>query len=153
MENLGLPTIPQYFKQYVDANIDLEATPHIACPFHNETSGQSFSYSAERGIWRCFGACHCGGDVIELHRLNFKLKDRDTAEAALCKLLGIKIQHRPLLKPKEIEVDESDVERRRIYAKALRLAKNPDDWDELDYILSKVPYDVKELEMFCNIRK
>lgn len=152
MEIVGLPSIPDYFKSYVDDNTDLNITPHIPCPFHNETTGQSFSYSSERNIWRCFGACHCGGDVVDLHRLNYKLRNRNEAEKSLCRLLGVSFVKKPVFKVESVEIDEEDVHRRSVYVNALNVARTPDDWVELDYILSKVPYDVAELELFCKSR-
>lgn len=147
-----LPSIPQYFKTYVDNGTDLDKTPSIPCPFHNEVKGKSFSYSRQLGVWRCWGACHCGGDVIDLHRLNYKLKSREDAAKALCKLCNVDYASNVSFEKKAIDVDEKDVHRRRVYALALNLAKTVDDWIDLDYIVSKVPYDVKELEVFCSSR-
>lgn len=145
-----LPTIPQYFQQYVDPKIDLSVTSSIPCPFHNEKVGKSFSYSKTLNVWRCWGQCHCGGDVIDLHRLNYRLKSKKDAEESLCAVLHIKPETSVSFEEKKVEVDEREVYRRRVYATALKLANTPDDWLELDYILSKVPYDVRELEVFCN---
>ena len=61
-----LPSIPAYYQTYVDPKVNLENTPSIPCTFHNEVSGKSFSYSNTLNVWRCWGACHCGGDVIDL---------------------------------------------------------------------------------------
>lgn len=148
----GLPSIPQYFKEHVDEAIDLEKTASIPCPFHNEKTGKSFSYSRTLNIWRCFGQCHCGGGVVELHMLNHKMKSRKEAEKSLCKIYGVAYEEKFDFEKKEIKVNEHDVHKRRVYANALNLAKTPDDWLELDYILSKVPYDVSELEVFCSTR-
>lgn len=149
----GLPSIPAYFKEHVDVTIDLEKTPSIPCPFHDEKSGKSFSYSRNLNIWRCFGACHCGGDVVDLHKLNMRIKSRKEAEKSICKIYGLNYNEIPdFSSKKEVEVNPHDVRKRRAYACAVRLAKTPDDWIELDYILSKVPYDVKELEVFCSVR-
>ena len=147
-----LPSIPAYFKQYVDPKIDLETTPQIPCPFHEEKTGRSFSYSKQLGIWRCFGACHCGGDVIELHKLNYRMRSRDEAKRAMYNMYGLSIVETPDFEKKQIEVNPEEVHRRHAYAMAVSLAKEPDDWLELDYIVSKVPYDVKELEVFCAAR-
>lgn len=146
------PTIPQYYKEYVDPNTDLELEPTQPCVFHEEKHGRSFSYSKRLNIWRCFGQCHCGGDVIDLHRLNYRLKSREEAKKSLCSILGLQITEVISFDKKEIKVDMKDVHRRRVYALALSLAKEPDDWLELDYIMSKVPYDVHELEIFCSAR-
>ena len=73
MEHLGLITIPAYFKQFVNSDINLVETPKLRCPFHKEEQGQSFSYSQEKNTWRCFGACKAGGDVIDMHKLNYRL--------------------------------------------------------------------------------
>ena len=144
-----LPSIPQYFKTYVDPKVDLDTTPSIPCPFHGEVNGKSFTYSKQLGVWRCWGACHCGGNVIDLHKLNYKIKSRSEAEESLCRLLGIKMEISFSLDKEEVEVDEKDVYRRRIYNAACKLANDPESYLELDYIVSKVPFDVKELEVFC----
>ena len=148
----GLPSIPQYFKEYVDSNIDLDKTPSIPCPFHNEKSGKSFSYSRNLNIWRCFGQCHRGGSVVDLHQLNHGIKSRKEAEKALYALYELPYNETLSFEKEEVKVNENDVHRRRVYATAVDIAKTPDDWDELDYILSKVPYDVKELEVFCSAK-
>lgn len=150
--NDRLPSIPEYFKKYVDTKVDLDTTPQIPCPFHDEKTGKSFSYSKQLGIWRCFGACHCGGDVIDLHRLNYRMKTRDEAKRALYMLYGISLSEELNFDKKKVEVNMEDVHRRRVYAAAVKLAKTPDDYIALDYIVSKVPYDVKELEVFCSSR-
>lgn len=144
-----LPTIPQYYKQYVDPKVDLITAPTQPCPFHEEKVGKSFSYSAKLNIWRCFGQCHCGGDVIDLHKLNYHLKDRKEATESLYRLLGIKNELDLSFEREIPEVDYKDIYRRSVYAKAVSLANGPDDWLQLDYILSKVPYDVTDLEVFC----
>lgn len=143
------PTIPQYFKQYVNSKIDLDVTSSIPCPFHHEVNGKSFTYSKQLGVWRCWGACHCGGNVVDLHKLNYRIKSRAEAEESLCRLLSIKMEVKFSIEKEEVNVDETDVYRRRVYNLACSLAKDPDSWIELDYIVSKVPFDVKELEVFC----
>lgn len=37
------------------------------CPFHDSTSGTSFTVSPSKGVYHCFG-CGAGGDVIDLLR-------------------------------------------------------------------------------------
>lgn len=150
--NKALPSIPEYFKAYVDPKIDLGQTPQIPCPFHNEQHGKSFSYKAELGMWRCFGACHSGGDVIDLHRLNYKMKSKEEAKKSLYGLYGIPLIEKPNFEKQEINVNQETVRARRLYAMALKLSKTIDDWIELDYILSKVPYDSGELEVYCSAR-
>jgi len=144
-----LPTIPQYYKQFVDPKVDLETNSSQPCPFHNEKSGKSFSYSKQLNIWRCFGQCHCGGDVIDLHRLNYGLKTKEEAKKSLFQICGLTYEETISFVKREIEINEENVYKRRVYALAVSLAKEPAEWLELDYILSKVPYDVKELEVFC----
>ena len=148
-----LPTVPQYYTQFVNPNVDLNETPYQACPFHGETNGKSFSYSKQLGIWRCFGACHCGGNVVDLHKLNYRLKTYEEAERSLCQLVGIEIESAEVSFEEEvIEVDKNEVYRKRVLACAMNLAKTVDDYIELDYIVSKVPYDVKDLEIYCSVR-
>ena len=145
-----LPTIPEYFKAHVDSTIDLVATPHCACPFHGEVSGKSFSYKIDGDIWSCFGACHIlGGDVVALHKLNYKLASREEAERSLYAMYNVKRTPVTNFKKRVIDINPEDVMRRRVYALAIKCARTPDDWLALDYILSKVPYEPKELETFC----
>lgn len=148
----SLPSIPKYYRDHVDPQVDLSVTPSIPCIFHNETHGRSFSYKAGSEIWRCFGACHCGGDVIDLHRHHYKLRSREEATKSLYRLYGLHYDPVRLSMPKAAEPDRTDAYRRRVYEAALRLAVTPDDWIQLDYIVSKVPYSVTELELFCNDR-
>lgn len=148
-----LPSIPDYYRTYVDPKVDLNTNPSQPCPFHDEKSGKSFSYSKQLGVWRCFGQCHCGGDVIDLHRLNYRLRTKQDAKVSLYKLLGIKLESTLTFEKEEVTVDENEVYRRRVYSLAVQISQKSDDpevWLELDYILSKVPYDVKELEVFCS---
>ena len=150
-----LPSIPTYFKLYVDPKVNLDETPSIPCPFHNEVSGKSFTYSRQLNVWRCWGACHCGGDVVDLHKLNYKFRSKEEAKRSLCNLCGISITNNLTFEKEEIKVNDEDVHRRRVYSAAVKLAENSEnvnDWLELDYIVSKVPYDVKELEVFCAAR-
>lgn len=150
--NSNLPSIPDYFKRYVDPKVDLNETPSIPCPFHNEVNGKSFSYSRQLNIWRCFGACHCGGDVVDLHRLNYRFRTKEEAKKSLYRDYGINVVPNPSFQKEEVFVDPKEVFRRHVYGTAVRLAKNRDDWLELDYIVSKVPYDVEELVDFCTAR-
>ena len=148
----NLPSIPQYFKEHVDSNIDLDKTPSIPCPFHGEKTGRSFSFSRNLNIWRCFGQCHCGGTVVDLHKLNHRIQSRKEAEKSLYALYDIPYKVTLTFDKEDIKINDYDVHKRRVYSTALSLAKSVDDWVELDYILSKVPYDVKELEIFCSAR-
>lgn len=145
-----LPTIPEYFKQYVDPSIDLAVTSNIPCPFHGEKHGKSFSYKADGNIWSCFGACHVfGADVITLHKMNYKFHTREEAEDSLYALYGLVKNTTPTFKKEDVVANQEDVHRRRMLSRSLSLATTPDDWMELDFIVSQVPYNVKDLERFC----
>lgn len=146
MRDSRLPSISSYMKDYVDSTKDWSDGSY-ACPFHDEQNGKSFSIKGN--MWRCFGRCQCGGDVIDLHRFNNKMKSREEAEKSLFILYHLVGEKTISFERPEVKADEVVVQRKFWYNKALRCAKEPDQWIELDYILSKVPYDVKELEMFC----
>lgn len=142
-----LPTIPEYYKEFIDSSVDLNWQPKQCCPFHKEDT-PSFSYSRDKGVWRCFGGCHCGGDVIELHRKNYKLRSRKEAEKSLYDLYGV-----PVVQCKTADIDRETVrddvvEDNVIRLKALLLANCVERWLELDYVMSKYPVeilDIKEL--------
>ena len=143
-------SVPEYYKRFINHNVDLSLEPKQCCPFHQEDT-PSFSYSPERGTWRCFGACHVGGDVIDLHRKNYNLPSRAEAKASLLSILGFKEEvtfdrQRP-------EANESEVKRRLSYNRALSVAKDVDDWLELDYIMSFYPVDVDKLDSFYEQRR
>ena len=122
-------TIPDYWRMYVNPKVDLEKEPKQPCPFHHEEHGRSLSYSKERGYFSCFGACHVlGGDVVSMHMLNNKIKSRKEGEESLARLLGIKLTQEVVLEKKEVKVNQSEVELKVMYARALRLAKGPEDW-------------------------
>jgi len=146
-----LISIPEYFARYINPSVDLTKEPKICCPFHQEDT-PSFSYSAEKGIWRCFGACKDGGDVIALHRRNFKLKSRREAEESLYKLLGLRTSIQPH-KHEAGKADERAVLFKQAYAKALMVAQTVEDWVELDYVMGQYPVDVNKLQAFYNCRR
>ena len=150
MADKSIISIPDYFRRFIDSTVDLSTDNKVCCPFHKEDT-PSFSYSPERNTWRCFGACHIGGDVIALHQKNYKLPDRASAKASLLAILGIKNEvtfERP-----KVSANEELVRERLIYAKALELAVTVEDWLELDYIMSFHPIDYGRLELFCNARR
>lgn len=150
---MSLITIPEYFARFIDPAIDLEKTPKICCPFHQEDT-PSFSYSPEKGVWRCFGACKFGGDVIAMHQKHYKIRNRRDAERSLRKLLGYNdIEKAPSTHLQEGVVNVREAAFKTAYAKAILVARMPDDWDELDYIMSQYPQDVSALEIFYNQRR
>ena len=142
--------IPEYYKRFCDPDVDLNIERSIPCKFHNEQHGKSFSYSPEKHIFRCWGQCHCGGGVVQLHKLNFHLRTDEEAEESLCAILGIEPSKKEFGVLPEVHVNEENVKLRTLTARAIRKAKSVDQWLELDYIMSKVPVSVEDLEVFCN---
>lgn len=140
------PSIPEYYRDYINKNVDLLVEPKQCCPFHKEDT-PSFSYTAERRAWRCFGSCKCGGDIVDLHKKNYNLTTRKEAEESLDRLYKVPRQGR-LVNPKDLllQVDEKSVYKQQVYGEALVLANNIVRWVELDYVMSKYPVDVLELE-------
>ena len=45
-----LPTIPEYYMDFINKNVDLTKEPKQCCPFHKEDT-PSFSYSAMKKVW------------------------------------------------------------------------------------------------------
>lgn len=149
--SMKLPTIPEYFQRFVNSKIDLETETSIPCPFHHEQKGKSFTYSPFKRIFRCWGACHTGGDVYELHRLNFKFKTKAEAKKSLNQIYGINELEFSMEKP-EVHVRESVVNEKVLYGKALRCARTVADKVELAQIMSVVPVEVEQLESYVNRR-
>jgi len=70
-------------EDYIGRLVDLTQkgkTLKGCCPFHNSTSGSSFVVFPDTQSWRCFGACHEGGDRIKFHMKNFNLDFKDACE-------------------------------------------------------------------------
>lgn len=147
-------SIPDYWRTYVNPNIDLEREPKQPCPFHHEQHGKSLSYSAEKGYFSCFGACHVlGGDVVRMHMLNYKISDYDRAEESLARLYGIKRDKELTFAKPQVRVDTKEVALRVAIARASSIAVTPEDWCELDMIMSQYPPDIDKIEMFINRRR
>lgn len=140
-----MPTIPEYYKEFIDSSVDLLSEPKQCCPFHNEDT-PSFSYSRDKGVWRCFGGCHCGGDVIELHRKNYKLGSRSDAEKSLHSLYGVTVKRVTSAEIDRETVRDDVIEDNAIRLKALLLANCPDRWLELDYVMSKYPLEIMDIQ-------
>lgn len=140
-----LPTIPEYFKKYINQNVDLAATPKQCCPFHKEET-PSFSYSAEKQICTCFGACHRTWDLIGLHQRNYGFSTRKEAEDSLFSLYGI-VRVNSLEENKvEFTANKDRIKEDETYQLALVKANTVERWLELDYVMSKNPLDLMELK-------
>lgn len=145
-----LPTVPEYYKEYINRSVNLIDEPKQCCPFHKENT-PSFSYMREKGVWSCFGACHCiGADVIEMHRRHFKLSTRDEAERSLRKICRCTVKPSTRLEQKRIIIDEDSVEYNQARVTARLMANTPERWLELDYLESKYPNETWEFENLVN---
>lgn len=145
-----LPTVPEYYREYINRSVDLIEEPKQCCPFHKENT-PSFSYMREKGVWSCFGACHCiGADVIEMHRRHFKLSTRDEAERNLRKICRCTTKPSTRLEQKRIIIDEDGVEYNQARVTARLMANTPERWLELDYLESKYPNETWEFENLVN---
>ena len=86
MEYGTMPTVAQYYKDFIDAKVDLIKEPKQCCPFHKEKT-PSFSYMPQRGVWSCFGACKVrGADVIK----KMCIRDRQCTMRAMIGLYVLK---------------------------------------------------------------
>lgn len=143
--------IPTYYSMYIDRSIDLNKTNKVCCPFHKEDT-PSFSYNPDKKVWRCFGACHFGGDVIAMHQKNLRLENRIEAISSLAAKLGIKEDAFELVDP-DMHVDENVVKYNSLVGIACSRAKTVQDYTDLDYIMSQ-HLSLSEmsvlLEMYCN---
>lgn len=129
-------SIPQYYAERISPTTDLASEPKQCCPFHKEDT-PSFSYSAERGLWRCFGTCKTGGDVIELHRMNMNLPTRDEAVASLAAILGIsEDDYYSFEAPVEKGLSDNYKELIRLQRSLELKAHTPEQWVELDEAMS-----------------
>lgn len=141
-------TVSQYYKKFIDSNVNLEEVIKVCCPFHKEKT-PSFSYIPSTGTWRCYGACKTGGGVIQLHRMNYKLKNDIEAEKSLYSVLGMKAPRAKTIDDisrEPVIINEDNVELDRIYHLCLVHSNNPDRWVQMDYAMSFYPVDVVRLK-------
>ncbi len=145
-----LPTVPEYYKTYINPKVDLAMTPKQCCPFHKEDT-PSFSYDGRTGRWSCFGQCHAHGDVIEMHRRWFHLTTPEEAEKDLRHRYKVPM---PTIKDKMFElkrdtlIPQDKIDMNVNYASAILNAKTPEQWLELDEIMSEVPVNESALIRF-----
>lgn len=135
-----LPTVVEYYSEYINPGVNLASNPKQCCPFHKEDT-PSFSYNIRTGRWFCFGRCHSGGDVIDMHQRWYHFDTRDEAENDLRTKYNVKKQASLDALVNTKEVPEENVLDNVTYARALALANTPERWLELDYAMSKSPYD------------
>lgn len=138
-----LPTVPEYYSEHISKNVDLTMFPKQCCPFHKEDT-PSFSYNIVTGRWSCFGKCHAHGDVIEMHKRWFHFNSREEAERDLQIKYRIPKQNGMSILMKASQaplVSEEKIEDEVVYSKLVALATTPDRWIELDYLMSKTPFD------------
>lgn len=138
-----LPTVPEYFKAYINKSVNLTEEPKQCCPFHKENT-PSFSYDGRNGRWSCFGSCHAHGDVIDMHQRWFKIGSREEAERDLNRICKIKSDLS--IKEKEISIiSQQQVETKAAFLTANIMAKTPERWIELDELMTKYPPSEEEL--------
>lgn len=143
-------TVPQYVTKFINSKINLNETNKICCPFHKEDT-PSFSFNPSTGKWRCFGACKTGGDVIDLHKMNYKISNKTEAEKSLCNLLGINYNKINVIKDNEpILLNEESIELDRIYNLCLLNANCIERWLDMDYVMSIYPVDIIRLKDLLN---
>lgn len=141
-----MPTVAQYYKDFIDAKVDLIKEPKQCCPFHKEKT-PSFSYMPQRGVWSCFGACKVrGADVIKMHQMKFHLNTREEAEESLRSLYKCPKKEETRLIEKRVVINESDVEYQSLVNRCIMLANTPEKWVELDELMTYYPTEILDLQ-------
>lgn len=145
MEYGRIPTVPEYYKEFIDRKVDLLKEPKQCCPFHSEKT-PSFSYMPTKGVWSCFGACKVrGADVIKMHQMKFHLNTKEEAEESLRSLYKCPKQEETRLYEKRVILNESDIEYNQLVNKCILLANTPERWIELDEIMTYFPPEILDL--------
>lgn len=143
-KNGRLPSCAEYYSAMINNKVDLVMQPKQCCPFHTEKT-PSFSYDVRKDRWRCFGKCHTGGGVYEMHKMNYKFSTIDEAKESLNALCGIETVHELKLSYGEMNVSDDKVEDEAVYQRCVLYADRPERWIELDYVMSKTPVNQIEL--------
>ena len=143
-----LPTVVEYYSEFINQGVNLAANPKQCCPFHKEDT-PSFSYNVNTGRWSCFGKCHAHGDVIDMHQRWFHFNNRAEAENDL----RAKCNARKTVTLEDLQAEmndryipEDNILNNVTYGRAVALANTPERWLALDYEMSKAPYDRLNLQ-------
>lgn len=145
-----LPTVVEYYQDFIDSKVDLTESPKQCCPLHEENT-PSFSYDLKTGRCSCFGKCHAYGmDVVELHRRRLKYKTQQEARLNLCKLYNIDSSEIFNIFDAPTPVDEYKVELKTTIYKANAMAKTVDRQLELDYVMSISPIEADRIQELIN---
>lgn len=139
-----LPTVPEYYREFINPEVDLTERPKQCCPFHKEDT-PSFSYDLRTGKWSCFGSCHAyGKDVIEMHMRWGRFNSRAEASQDLVRKYNIPID-KTYTKKEDVLLNMHKIDGIVLQAQAKRLANNPYRWIELDEVMSEYPVDNDKL--------
>lgn len=141
-----LPTVVEYYSEYINPGVNLAANPKQCCPFHKEDT-PSFSYDVRTGRWRCFGQCHTGGDVVDMHQRWFHFNSRNEADNDLRMKYGVARPNKIDALLQDTYIQEDRMEDNLSYARAVALADTPERWLALDYAMSKSPFDRIDLDI------
>lgn len=146
------PSVPEYFMEFVNKSVNLLDEPKQCCPFHSEKT-PSFSYNPETGRWSCFGKCHAHGDVVDMHQRIYHLDSRQEAERSLDAIYQVpRMKTLSELSNKKVAISTERVSDEVLYNMALTRANgNPIRQCELDYEMSKYPYERLYIESLINM--
>ena len=135
-----LPTVPEYYQEHINRGVNLLDEPKQCCPFHEENT-PSFSFNPKTGRWSCFGKCHAHGDVVDMHQRVYHIESREEAYRSLRSLYKVSSDRALSELNRMYFVEEDKVDDQAVYAEACALANTPERWVELDYAMSKCPFD------------
>lgn len=80
----------EFYKKYIPDLQQRGSKLWACCPWHQETK-PSFCIDQNLGLWRCFGACNEGGDVIKFYQKHFSVSFSE-AVIALAEMYNYELQ-------------------------------------------------------------
>lgn len=80
----------EFYRKYLPDLQQKGSKLWACCCWHQETK-PSFCVDPELGLWRCFGACNEGGDVIKFYEKNFSVSFSEAVHA-LAEMYGYELQ-------------------------------------------------------------
>lgn len=142
-----LPSVPEYYKEFINNSVDLIEEPKQCCPFHVENT-PSFSYNVETGRWSCFGKCHAHGDVVDMHMRHYRLSSRQEAQKSLNSMYEVEAPStlEEVVDQSKMYANPNKVRTNIAYSQAVAMAgNNVDRWLQLDYAMSIYPFEAYRL--------